>query len=353
MTEGNKRVLSECFSLLEHPFEPQGDPRRNLDFQALGVSLAKTLDVFKVKELGAFLLRTGPFETGINTIDGFLDGLPAGGDAPAFLIEGSKGVGRSTMANYIASRIKERNQDKASLYEITVGSEHFGKLLFTIKAKIAAHIRKFQVSDCDDALNSYSEIAINPQDPSQEFLLQIFTDLRACLAGAPPLVLVIESINFMRQDWIEKLSDALGQLNVVLIFLTEDPRVRNHFVALRNGALLKGIEVRLTPLDRQMAEDFLKARLEAFRADQTPLDRAGLFPFVSQVLMEAIPPGKTIGIKLLEYIVHGAFNMKVEELAPKFPAPNQEPNPPIMLEQMVIPFEYLKRYYASSLRSGN
>jgi hypothetical protein len=87
-----QRLLLECFSLEEHPFEPETDNRNGLNFRALGVSLARPLDVFRVGGLEQYFVRVGPFNDAVLKIDAYLaaQGYPGGGNAPAFLIEGAK-----------------------------------------------------------------------------------------------------------------------------------------------------------------------------------------------------------------------------------------------------------------------
>ena len=352
MTTERQRLLRECFSLVEHPFEPEADPRRNINFRTLGVSLARPLDVFRVKELESYFVRVGPFNDAVQQIDAYLgaQGYPGGGNAPAFLIEGAKGVGRTTMASFLAYRIKTRAGDVASLNNVLVTTEHFGRLLFTIKNLVNVHVTRHKIPNCEAAFAFYPDAAINPQDPEVSYLGQIFAELGQCMGISPPLILVIDSLTWERRSWVERLYALLSPLNIVLAFLTDDRRIYNAFRDLRSGPTLNGLEVSLDKLDRAMAEDFLKHRLEIFRCDKSPIGRTGLFPFVSQALNQTIPPGEKISIKLLEQIFRGAFNIKLEELAPQY-VNAQPPNPQFQPEQLLIPFDYLSRYYSQALRS--
>jgi hypothetical protein len=352
MANERQRLLMECFSLVEHPFEPEADARRGLDFRTLGVNLARPLDVFRVEALNEYFVRVGPFNDAVQQIDAYLgaQGYPGGGNAPAFLIEGAKGVGRTTMASFLGYRIKTRGGGIASLSNVPVTTEHFGRLLFTIKNLVNVHVTRHKIPNCEPAFAFYSDAAINPQDPEVSYLGQIFAELTQCMGAAPPLILVIDSITWERRSWTERLYALLSPLNIVLVFLTDDRRVYNAFRDLRSGPTLNGLEVSLDKLDRQMAEEFLKHRLEIFRSDQSPIAHMGLFPFVSQALNQTIPPGEKIGIKLLEQIFRGAFNIKLQELFPQY-LNTQPPDPQFQPEQLLIPFDYLSRYYSKALRS--
>jgi len=352
MPNGRLEVLADCFSLEEHPFDPQVDTRRRLDFRRRGISLSKPLDVFNVEELKDYFVRTGPFKDAIQQIKDYLvaNNYPTGGGyPPAFLIEGAKGVGRSTMASFLAYQIKKRNAGGASFNTLPVPSEHFGKLLFTIRNFVRGHINRFQIPNCDEALNFYTDQAINPPDPSVDYLRQIFAQLGNCMGAAPPQIIVIESITWQRKEWMVQLYEYLSPLNIVLIFLSEDRRVFNAFRELRNSPRLFGLEVSLDALDRQMAEEYLASRLANFRSAQAPADKAGLFPFAAQVLSQTFAPGQKIGIKLIETIFRGAFNTKLDELAARYEQPNQAPNPPIRSEELLIPYESVSKYYKFSL----
>lgn len=353
MPNGRQRVLADCFSLDEHPFDPQMDTRRKLDFRQRGVSLTRPLDVFNVEELKDYFIRTGPFKDAVQEIKDFLiaTNYPNGSTyPPAFLIEGAKGVGRSTMASFLGYQIKKRNAVGASFNTVPVSSEHFGRLLLTIRNLVRGHINKYQIANCEAAMNFYSTEEINPQDPSVDYLRQIFGQLAPCMVTAPPQILVIESITWQRRDWIGQLYEYLSPLNIVLVFMTEDRRVFNAFRDLRNTPRLVGLEVSLDALDRQMAEEFLTSRLQNFRSAKTPANKIGLFPFAAQILDQTFPPGQKIGIKLLESIFRGAFNIKLDELSARYGA-EQPPNPPIRSEELLIAFEAVSRYYQVSLRT--
>ncbi|HKR61101.1 MAG TPA: hypothetical protein VJS64_15380, partial [Pyrinomonadaceae bacterium] len=177
--DAKQRILLECFSLVEHPFEPEADKARGLNFRALGVSLAKPLDVFRVGALDDYFVRVGPFSDAVRQIDAYLvaSGYPGGAGAPAFLIEGAKGVGRTTMASFIGFRIKTRSNGVASLNNVPITTEHFGRLLFTIKNLVNQHVTRHNVPNCDGAFALFSNADINPQDPSINYLGQIFAEL--------------------------------------------------------------------------------------------------------------------------------------------------------------------------------
>jgi hypothetical protein len=351
--DARQRLLMECFSLVEHPFEPEADARRGLNFRALGVSLARPLDVFRVEALDSYFVRVGPFRDAVQQIDDYLvaNGYPSGVSAPAFLIEGARGVGRTTLASFLGYRIKTRSAGIASLNNVPVTTEHFGRLLFTIKNLVNLHVTRHQIPNCETAFALFLNADINPQDPSINYLGQIFAELAQCMAAAPPLILVIESLTWERRTWIERLYALLSPLNIVLVFLTDDRRVHNFFRELRTGSTLNGREVSLDKLDRQMAEEFLKHRLDIFRSHPSPIEKTGLFPFVAQTLNQTIRPGEKIGIKLLEQILRGAFNVKMEELYPQF-LNTQPPDPQFQPEQLLIPFDYLSRYYSSAFASS-
>ena len=354
MSNARQRVLADCFSLEEHPFDPQLDARRKLDFRRRGVSLTKPLDVFNVEELKDYFIRTGPFKDAVEQVKDFLTrtNYPNGGAyPPAFLIHGDKGVGRSTMASFLGYQIKKRNPAGASFNNVPVVSENVGKLLFSIKNYIRLHINKFQLPNCNDALNFYSNTDINPADPSLDYLRQIFVQLATCMVASPPLILEIESITYVdRKEWMSQLYDYLKPLNIVLIFMTEDPRVFHYFQKQRNLGRIVGQEVSLEPLDRQMAEEFLTSRLANFRSAQSPVNKAGLFPFAAQILNQTFPPGTKIGIKRLESMFHGAFNLKLDQLSGRYVQPGQPPNPPIRADELLIPFESVGDYLQGSIR---
>jgi hypothetical protein len=346
-----KRVLVECFSLDDNPFEPKIDAQRGLDFQKMGVSLAKPLDIFRVEPLKDYFAPVGAFDIAVQAVDAFFkrSNYPAdGGPPPAFLIQGVQGVGRSTMAIFLAYQIKVRKLGNASLKTVPVTSEHWGRLLFTIKKLIKQHVENYDIPNCDEAFDLFSDTDINPQDPSVSYLAQIFTNLGQCMVATAPLILVIESITWERRDWMADLYGLLNQLNVVLIFLTDDRRIFNTF---RNVPKPDGFEVGLNPFDRQMAEQFLTLRLKMFRRANSPQDKSGLFPFPSETLDLILPPGKTYSIKWLEQVFRGAFNAKLKELLPLFKASKgQPPNPQVQRESLLIPYKELSSSYVSTLR---
>jgi hypothetical protein len=351
MSNETQRVLTECFSLTEHPFEPKVDPLLNVNFRMMGVSLSRALDVFRVAELKDYFLQVGPFKQAVADIESFLSGPGSGGTAPAFLIEGGEGVGRSTMANYVGYLIKEQNQGAASLNTVPVPSDHFGKLLFTIKSLIALHVKQHNVPNCEAAFALFSDEVIGPQDPSVNYLSTIFAQLVSPMAVAPPLILIVESINWDRRDWMMRLYDLLSKLNIVLVFLTEDQKVYNIFQNLGSGPKLSGLAVSLDALDRQMAEEFLIERMGRFRSKPSPIDKQGLFPFASQALNGALR--KNLEIKKLEVLCRGAFNNKLSELSSRFKATNgQPPNPPIGAAELVISFDDFGNYVRQVIRSS-
>jgi hypothetical protein len=348
-------LLKECFSLLEHPFEPKTDPQTGLNFKQLGVSLARPLDIFRVEDLRKYFAQVGPFASAVTAVETFLGqtGYPAGAP-PAFLIEGAKGFGRSTMASFLAYKIKAKNGGGASFYNVPVTSEHWGRLLFTIKNLIKQHVTTHHIQNCDAAFALFSNEDINPQDPSVNYLGQIFAQLAQCMVGPPPLVLAIESITWQRLDWITGLFDLLNPLNVVLIFLTDDRRVYNIFANLRNGPNLTGFELRLAPFDKQMATQFLTERLDIFRDANAPQGRTGLFPFRSQTMDLTLPDNKRLSIKLLEQVFRVAFNRKLRELTAVYDA-NSGPqgNQQALQDALLIPYGDLTTSYVSTLRTGS
>jgi hypothetical protein len=315
-----QQVLANHFYLEDHPFSPHIDHQNNFDFQKNKALLTKPLDVFRVNDLDRYYSKVGVFGSEIARVTAFLNnlGLIDEGRPPAILVEGERGCGADSMANYIAYLIKQRCQAPPTLLSMPpVDSENRAKGLLAAEMTLEMHIEEQHLQGCDALLRRFNE-RIHPTDPDEMLLKLLFSNLRPKLEGAPWLILISGPVTYLRSDWINTLHEQLSPLNVSFIFITDDPKVTVQFESqVQTGNIIPGHTVRLTGLDRKEGQDLLEARMKFFRLANSPANKVGLFPFEQVAfdqLFQGHPQNKVVIKKLIEHCQR-ALNKKVGELS--------------------------------------
>jgi hypothetical protein len=194
-------------------------------------------------------------------------------------------------------------------------------------------------------------IWVPPNGPDMSLLTTVFQQWATCLVGAPPLLLIIEEITYERMGWMANLFKMLAPLNVVLIFLTSEYRVRRQYERLIATGDLTGSWVGLEKLDEQTAVDFLIERLNWFRTNPCDATRTNVFPFDPKVFPQAFKDEKK-GVKLLLIILRRAFNLKVKELNQHFMGNAGQPPRQLTVEELLITWEYFDDGYRNEIRTA-
>jgi hypothetical protein len=352
MPNGAINILNDCFCLMEDPFDPKIDPRKNFSFADKKAFLTQALDIFKFEELEYYFVKTGMFKNAVEKVEGFLGDsnyAVAANNPPTFLIEAPRGAGRSSLANQIAYQVKQYINGDCALETVPVVGEDEAKLVFAIKKLLEAHIQRNKIPACEMVFTIYPDtLVLSPNGPDLVFLSTIFQQLRNCMLSATPLILIIEEITYERMGWMSNLYTMLAPLNVVLIFLASDYRVRKQYEKLITNGDLTGCWVGLNKLDQQSAINFLIERLDWFRKDKCDPTKLKVFPFDPKVFAQAFKDEKK-GVKLLLIIFRRAFNLKVKELNTMENA-GQKPEE-LTLEELLITWEYFDSGYREEVRA--
>lgn len=371
MPNGVTNVLNECFCLVEDPFDPKVDPHKKFSFSDRKASLSRSLDIFNIAELEYYFIKIGMFKDAVDQVANFLLGSGfnvASNNPPTFLIEAPTGAGRSSLASYIAYQVKKHSGGKSALQTVPVGTEDEAKLAFSIKKLLEMHVKHENLSDCETVFVTYPDtLILGPNGPDMSFLSTIFQQLSTCMVGAPPLLLIIEEITYERMGWLSNLYKMLAPLNVILIFLTNDVRVRKQYEKLRSNGDLTGCRVRLGKLDEQAAVDFFVQRLDSFRREKCDETKRNVFPFDPKVFTQAFKDeekhggegeqekaaSRAIGVKLLLNLFRQAFNLKLLELNQYFiESAGKHPKPELKLEELLITWDYFNNAYQNVIRAA-
>jgi hypothetical protein len=332
-----KKVLRECYCLEDNPFDPSRDPQNTFDFRANKASLVKPLDIFNISALEPFFIKIGKFQEAVDEVEEFLienNWTPGVDQPPTFLVKAENGMGRTTLANYIAYLVKDqRVAGVASLYTQDVPDENFAQFAFSLKKVIEVHAKESRITGCDSVFSTFPDALLDPPGgggPRLNLLNNVFQMLVKPLSNAPPLLLVVESITYEREDWMYRLYKMLSPLNVVFIFLTTDERVRMSYNELVEAGSMAGRSVELEALDQALTLKFFNVRFGLYRAAGPCAGQWYLFPFGQDIFDQAFKPEKddeespTFGIKFLLAVFRGALNLKINRLSKAFAQPNPQ-----------------------------
>jgi hypothetical protein len=359
--EAIKKVLKECFCLEDNPFDPGRDPQCNFDFRASKASLAKPLDIFNINGLEPFFIKIGKFREAVEKAEAFIveSGWTPGVDLPpTFLVQAESGAGRSSLANYIAYLVKDRViQGDAALHTETVQTEDYAQLVFSLKKVIEVHASTFSVDATKNAFAAYPDTLLDANAPKLNHLNNLFQMLARPMAAAPPLLVVVESITYKRRDWMQRLYETLSPLGVVLIFLTDEDRVRVAYDALTAPGDMSGCAVELGPLDKTLAVDFFDTRFRPYRLIGCGQANWELYPFGQDIFnmafMSEAGESPAYGVKFLLAVFRRALNTKIYKLTPSFSqAGAQGGKPQLPPEQVVITWTDVEDAFRGVLRKA-
>jgi hypothetical protein len=313
------KALRELFFLVDNPFSPTEDTERKFRFGTRGAYLNRALNVFEIKELLEYFVKVGYFKSAVDDLTEYLDNTdyPKGGAyPPAFYIYGASGAGRSTMAYYIAHRIKELSkQAEAALGEIPVKGSDLAKHLFSIKGFIKRHAAKHEVQACLDIIQEY-DAQMTAAEPNERLLKEMFSMLRQSMIDLPPLILIMENLEYIHHDrWFGELYTILKDLNVVLIFIG-DNALTDRFERLLRDEVISGLVVSLSSMDREMGTSFLQSRVDTFRLSTFPAGANRLFPFFEPELAVAFKDPPVLNLRYMLNLLNTALKLKLRKLAP-------------------------------------
>ncbi len=354
-----KKVLKECYCLEDNPFDPSHDPQSTFDFRANRASLAKPLDIFNISELEPFFVKVGKFQEAVDEVGQFLienAWTPGVDQPPTFLVKAQNGVGRTTLANYVAYLVKEQCvAGPAALYTLDVPNEDFAQLAFSLKKLIEVHARENKVAGCDIIFVTYPDTLLDSgTGPKLPLLNNVFQMLTKPMSDAPPLLVVMESITYEREDWMFRLYKMLSSLNVVLIFLTDDERVRMTYNELVEGGAMDGRSLELEPLDKALTLEFFDMRFGLYRPGGQCKGQWDLFPFGQDIFDIAFTPEKddeddpAFGVKFLLTVFRGALNVKINKLSPSF----AQANPQLPPKQVAITWKDVEVAFRRAVRKA-
>jgi hypothetical protein len=314
-------VLRELFFLVDNPFSPAEDTKRKFKFGTRGAYLNRALNVFEVTELLNYFVEVGYFKSAVDDLKEYLSNTdyPQGGAyPPAFYISGASGAGRSTMAYYIAYRIKELSKPaEAALGEVPVKGSDLAKHLFSIKGFIKRHAIKHKVQACLEIIQEY-ETQMTAAEPNERMLKEMFSMLRPSMIGMPPLILIMESLEYVHHDkWFGELYTTLKDLNVVFIFIGDDA-LTDKFEGLLRSKVISGLIVSLSSLDRNVGTDFLQQRVDTFRLPTFPAGANNLFPFFEQELAVAFKDPPALNLRYMLNLLNTALKLKLRALASSY-----------------------------------
>src|SRR5205823_624761 len=142
-------ILTEYYSFITHPFEPQLDPKTKFDFLQNKVSLLRQIDMFQYAALARCFIEVGPFAVAAQILRDYIAAIgydPLAGNPPTILIQGARGTGMDTVANYAAFQFRENTAPNLtmSLQSVGILTDSQPRLLMLLKQKLEAHFKNVQ-----------------------------------------------------------------------------------------------------------------------------------------------------------------------------------------------------------------
>jgi hypothetical protein len=326
-------ILTKYYLLSDHPFEPERDTKRHFDFKAQNLSLMKELRMFEHSQLKDYFVNVGSFNASCAEVENFLHNVGYNGSPapPAILIQGARGSGMDSMAQYVALAVRARAAGATS-YLIPIPSASQSRLLVLVKAELKGFMPN------EEKIFTKYDGLIDPQKPDLAYLRAMFLELAARNIPNQPLILLLKSVSWDCRDWLLSLYQLLSPLNVFLVFFTEDTRVASWFDDLVAKSLLLGRSVRLRGLDAGEGRSFVEMRLSSFRSVSVVPES---FPFNPQALPLIFRdvPEQRVGVKFFIQILRNSLNAKIAALEGSYVDP-PPPRSAIQIEWMDISDAY-------------
>ena len=307
--------------LYSHPFSPTEDPPRGFDFQGTGVSLRSKLPLFSHPQLVPYYVRVGPFAREADNAENALvaSRFPTPGQsAPALLIQGEKAVGRKSFAEYLAYLVKTKwcehhpNQTPDCQW-LDIEGENIGVLMYMIKLLMKDHATNYNIVAAHRAFSLMADDG-GVNEPNETVLRNLFGRLAQPMQSAPPLILIIHEITYLRRDWVSRLTARLTAMNVIPIFITDQPLVYASSNVPGSGVAA----LKIQPMTSVEGTSFIENRMRTFRAQAcTHHHTPDVFPFDPNTIATAFSKKSTLGVRLLVEVMSRAFDALIRELDQK------------------------------------
>jgi hypothetical protein len=344
-------ALSAC-RLLDNPFNPERDPTTNFSFRENGISLVEALDVFgTLDEKGIAVLepfyfsRAGCFGALVSETEQFLrrKGRMIDSQSPfTVLISGADHVGTHSAASYIAHKIRQRCSRPPALRYIKVQGDDYGAFLALVTEAVKAHGKAVSAPDLDTVVSQYETLIRNEKAAGaassrvEGFYLNLLLNLRDPMRRAPWLIILVDEITADRRSWILNSRDALTPAKVLPIYLTKESGTSTKFAKLLEQGF-DGLGVVLGEIDAASADEFVRTRIEAFRAGPAP---SGSFPFSTTAVSDLVSGEKNgVTIRFLIDRLKRAVEERVEELIRKDPHKTTDKDVVIQYEHIRLKFK--------------
>jgi hypothetical protein len=326
-------ILNNYYSLSDHPFDPQTDQKRKLDLKARKLSLMRELKMFEHSELRNYFVKVGSFLTTSEALDKLLTDSNYNGSPvpPALLVQGTKGTGMDSMAQYAALAIRDRAPG-AILRLVPIPSASKPRLLMLIKGELESFL-----PDGKDIFAKYDKL-LDPRKPDQAFLTTLIRELTTLNIPDQPLILTIGPINWDCKDWLLWLYQLLAPLNVFLIFFSDDTRIASWFDDQIGKGLIPGLCLRLKGLNAAEGQQFVEKRFDDFRAASVTPKSFPFHPTVFPGIFKGVPEER-VGVKFLIQILRNSLNAKISTLEKGYVIP-PPPQKTIQIEWVDISSAY-------------
>jgi hypothetical protein len=326
-------ILTKYYSLHDNPFEPEQDAPRKINFKQSKLSLMRELKMFEQPALKNYFVKVGSFKIASAEVESFLDSIGYNGSPvpPAILVQGAKGTGMDSMAQYVALAIRDRAPG-ATLSPVPIPSASQPRLLILIKGALERFL-----PDGKEVFARYDKL-IDPRRPDLAFLKAMLQELATGNIPDQPLILTLNSIAWDSRDWLLWLYTLLSPLNVFLVFFSDDTRVASWFDDLVAKGLLPGRSLRLKGLDAGEGKLFLELRFDDFRAMAVAPKTFPFSPAALPLIFQDVPEQR-VGVKFLLQILRNSLNAKIAALEKSYADPPPPP-PSIQIEWLDISGPY-------------